>query len=117
MQHPDRHGFNIENETFEEIEIIDLVYISTPSRHAFIALVKMNEHLIPQITKYRGISSFLRYRNISAMTNIFNRPGILSLQDVARNISGKITEINWKRHIDYSRIERVINNFGCDKHY
>jgi len=109
--------FNFENKTYEELKIIDLVYDfnKQTNTHAIIALARLSENLKSQITKNRGISSFLRDIKIHPLDNIFNRPGILSLKDIEKRITGKLTRNNWKKFIDYSRLERVIKKWHTPK--
>lgn len=73
----------------------------------FAALIRTN-CTIPQL-KQRAITSFLRYGNMGALTNVLNRFGIFSIRDEERRIRKKVTVEGWKEFIDESRVIKILN--------
>ncbi|PFC27731.1 hypothetical protein [Bacillus thuringiensis] len=73
----------------------------------FAALIRAN-CTIPQL-KQRAITSFLRYGNMGALTNILNRFGIFSIRDEERRIRKEVTIEGWKEFIDESRVMKILN--------
>ncbi|AWC30993.1 hypothetical protein R6231_14585 [Bacillus cytotoxicus] len=73
----------------------------------FAALIR-TDHAIPQLKK-RAITSFLRYGNMGALTNVLNRFGIFSIRDEERRIKKEVTVEGWKEFIDESRVMKILN--------
>lgn len=74
----------------------------------FAALVCAPEDILNQIgsrnTK-RAVTAFLRYSNLSPMTNILNRKGIIAFKGIERRATA--TEDQWKSAIDEERARRT----------
>ncbi|UYX55865.1 hypothetical protein M3Y14_32055 (plasmid) [Bacillus thuringiensis] len=93
-----------------DMELVDIElykYYLKGRNIPFAALIRTN-CVIPKL-KQRAITSFLRYGNMGALTNVLNRFGIFSIRDEERRIKKEVTLEEWKEYIDESRIIKVLN--------
>jgi hypothetical protein len=71
-----------------------------------------------KIEKPKGsfaLTAFLRYANIAALDNAFNRPGLYALKAQEKRGIKEITRGNWRAMIDRERMVRIGSKSECNR--
>lgn len=89
-------------------------YPAIQLRHAvripFAALVCIGSEALTEIRtdSVRALTCFTRYtQQMSAASNVLNRPGIFAIKAYAKRASGSLTKENWQSQIDIDRVHRA----------
>lgn len=100
---------NNEKNICELSELIDIKLfedcISNSFRIPFAALIKTNLEFNNK--NYQAKSFFIRYSNMQAINNIFNRNFVMAIKRHEKRIKGTLDINNWENFIDKERAIRV----------
>lgn len=76
----------------------------------FAAVIQAPEQVLTLIgnDSKTAVSAFLRYSEMSMLTNVLNRPGIIAFKGIEKRQATEVRSLeNWKSFVDTARMHRV----------
>ena len=99
------------------LEICDLVQLD-PIQRGHVIQIPVAALVASKVDVPKGsfaMTAFIRYANISALDNIFNRPGLFALYAQEKRKSKNLTRENWRSSINHERLFQVGSKSECDR--